>query len=58
MLGSKSCPFVKEYFLGNIYLHANVRCAYIVYIKYQMPTAKALKGIEFLVYALSENMKS
>ena len=33
-------------------------CVYILYTKYQMPTAKTMVQVEFLMFALSENTKS
>ena len=58
MLSSKYSHFVINYFLSIKYLHANVQGVYIVYAKYQMPTAKALLQVEFPVYELSENTNS
>ena len=50
--------FLKNYFHGIKYLHANVQCVYIVCAKYQMQTGKVLIQVEFPVPALSENTKS
>ena len=57
MLSSNAVICQTIIFLGIKYLHANIQGVYIVYAKYQMPTAKALIHVEFTVYALSENTK-
>ena len=51
-LSSKCCHFVKKYFYGIKFLHANVQCVDIVYTKYQDVSAKAVEQVEFPVYAL------
>ena len=48
----KMLSFCQKLFSRIKYLHANVQCVYIVYAKYQMPTAKALVKVEFPMYAL------
>ena len=48
----KRCHFVKKYFYGIKLLHANVKCVYTVYTKYQDVSVKAVEQVEFPVYAL------
>ena len=44
--------FVKKYFYGIKFLHANVQCVYIVYTKYPDVSVKAVEQVEFPVHAL------
>ena len=45
----------KMIFFGIILLHANVQCVYIVYVKYQMGSVKAVVQIDFPMHALSKH---
>ena len=51
-LSSKCSNFVKKYFYGIKLLHANIKCVYIVYTKYQDVSVKAVEQVEFPVHAL------
>ena len=57
-LSSKRCPLVKKYFYGIKLPHANVQCVYIVYVKYQMASVKALVQADFPVHVLSEHLQN
>ena len=53
----ETLSFCQKVFSGIKLLHANVQCVYnvytnIVYIKYQDVSVKAVKQVEFPVYAL------
>ena len=47
--------FCQKAFLWH--LHANAKCVYIMYAKYQMASVKALVQVDFPAYVLSEHKK-
>ena len=53
-LSSKCCEFVKNNFFGIKLLQAHLQYACKIHAKYQMNILKALGGVDFTKYALSQ----
>ena len=50
-LSSQSCHFVKNYFFTIKLLHANVLNVFIVKVKFQITTSKAVVGVDMPISA-------